>query len=64
MYSSLKLERELQNQGIPLLATDEPFNVEGINATTILVRRVKQGVAIRKRVWTPASEWIWTPTHP
>jgi hypothetical protein len=34
MYSSLKLERELQNEGIPLFATDEPFSVEGINATT------------------------------
>jgi site-specific DNA recombinase len=44
-YNSLKLERELQNQGIPIFATDEPFNVEGINATTVLVRRVKQGVA-------------------
>ena len=44
-YNSLKLERELQDQGIPLFATDEPFSVEGINATTILVRRVKQGVA-------------------
>ncbi len=44
MYNSLKLERELQDQGIPLFATDEPFNIEGINATTVLVRRVKQGV--------------------
>ena len=44
-FSSLKLERALSDQGIPLFATDEPFNVAGINATTILVRRVKQGVA-------------------
>jgi site-specific DNA recombinase len=44
-YNALKLERELGDEGISIFATDEPFSVEGINATTILVRRVKQGVA-------------------
>ncbi len=62
MYNSLKLERELQDQGIPLFATDEPFNIEGINATTILVRRVKQGVAewfrlqLKGKVWNGLKE--------
>jgi site-specific DNA recombinase len=62
MYSSLKLEKELQDQGIPLFATDEPFNIEGINATTILVRRVKQGVAewyrlqLKDKVWKGLKE--------
>ena len=61
-YNSLKLERELQDQGIPLFATDEPFCVEGINATTILVRRVKQGVAewfrlqLKNAVWSGLKE--------
>ena len=61
-FSSLKLERALSDQGIPLFATDEPFNVTGINATTILVRRVKQGVAewyrfqLREKVWAGLRE--------
>ena len=58
----LKLERALSDQGIPLFATDEPFNIAGINATTILVRRVKQGVAewyrfqLREKVWAGLRE--------
>jgi site-specific DNA recombinase len=44
-YNSLKLEKELTGHGIPLFATDEPADITGISATTILVRRVKQGVA-------------------
>ncbi len=44
-FNSLKLERELSEQGIPLFATDEPADIAGVNPTTILVRRVKQGVA-------------------
>lgn len=30
---------------MPLFAADEPVDVAGVNATTVLVRRVKQGVA-------------------
>jgi site-specific DNA recombinase len=44
-FNSLKLEKELSGHGIPLFATDEPADITGISATTILVRRVKQGVA-------------------
>jgi len=44
-FNALKLERQLGDSGIPLFATDEPINVEGMNATTILIRRVKQGIA-------------------
>ena len=73
-FSSLKLERALSDQGIPLFATDEPFNVTGINATTILVRRVKQGVAewyrfqLREKVWAGLREhslagWNWESPH-
>ena len=47
MYNSLKLERELQDQGIPLFATDEPFNIEGINATG--PRQTRQDRRIRAR---------------
>jgi hypothetical protein len=30
---------------VPLFATDEPANIQGINPTTVQVRRIKQGVA-------------------
>src|SRR5579859_6726666 len=56
-FNALKLERQLGDAGIPLFATDEPINVEGMNATTLLVRRVKQGVAewlkyqIKEKAW-------------
>jgi len=44
-YNALKLERLLSDKGVPLLATDEPADVQGIGPTTVLVRRIKQGVA-------------------
>ncbi len=62
-FSSLKLERELQDQGIPLFATDEPFNIEGINATTVLVRRVKQGVAEWYRLQLKGKVWDGLREH-
>jgi DNA invertase Pin-like site-specific DNA recombinase len=61
-YNSLKLERELRDEGIAIFATDEPFSVEGVNATTLLVRRVKQGVAewyrlqLKEKVWEGLQE--------
>ena len=56
-FNALKLERELQDRGVPLFATDEPASVQDISPTTVLVRRVKQGVAeyfrlqIKKKAW-------------
>ena len=56
-FNALKLEKELSRQGIPLFATDEPADIEGVNATTVLVRRVKQGVAewfrlqLKEKIW-------------
>jgi DNA invertase Pin-like site-specific DNA recombinase len=44
-YNSIKLERELSDQGIPLFATDEPADIKGANPTTLLIRRIKQGFA-------------------
>ncbi len=61
-YNSLKLERQLRDEGIAIFATDEPFSVQGVNATTILVRRVKQGVAewyrlqLKEKVWEGLKE--------
>ena len=61
-FNALKLERQLADAGIPLFAADEPINVEGMNATTILVRRVKQGIAewyrfqIKEKAWKGLRE--------
>ena len=75
MFNALKLEKELSRQGIPLLATDEPADIEGVNATTVLVRRVKQGVAewyrlqLKEKIWKGLVEhsldgWnIGTPAY-
>src|SRR6202020_2553198 len=74
-FNALKLEKKLPRQGIPLFATDEPASIEGINATTVLVRRVKQGVAewyrlqLKEKAWKGFAEhnaegWnIGTPPH-
>ena len=57
MFNALRLEKDLSRQGIPLFATDEPADIEGVNATTVLVRRVKQGVAewyrlqLKEKIW-------------
>ena len=56
-FNALKLERELSGKGIPLFAADEPADIQGINPTAVLVRRIKQGVAeyfrlaIKKKAW-------------
>jgi site-specific DNA recombinase len=72
-YNALKLERELSSHGVPLFATDEPISVEGMNATTVLVRRVKQGVAewfrlqIKEKAWRGLREHSlagWNIGHP
>jgi site-specific DNA recombinase len=61
-YNALKLEKQLAAAGVPLFATDEPIDVAGINATTVLVRRVKQGVAewfrlqIKEKCWKGLRE--------
>jgi len=61
-FSALKLERQLADAGIPLFATDEPIDIGGMNATTLLVRRVKQGIAewyrfqIREKAWKGLRE--------
>ena len=36
-FNALKLERELSDKGVPLFATDEPADIQGINPTTVLV---------------------------
>jgi site-specific DNA recombinase len=74
-YYALQLENQLTLAGIPLFASDEPIDIAGANATTVLVRRVKQGVAewfrlqIKEKAWRGLREhslagWnIGTPPH-
>jgi len=62
-FNALKLERQLGDSGIPLFATDEPINVEGMNATTILIRRVKQGIAEWYRFQLKEKAWRGFEQH-
>jgi len=63
MFSELKLEKELDAQGIPLFATDEPAQIEGINATAVLVRRIKQGIAEWYRIQLKDKVWKGLKEH-
>jgi hypothetical protein len=58
-FNALKLERELSDKGVPLFATDEPADIQGINPTTVLVRRIKQGAA----VLDPRPGLAWTASR-
>ncbi len=62
-FNALKLEKELNAAGVPLFATDEPIDVEGINPTTVLVRRVKQGVAEWYRLQVKQKAWQGLREH-
>ena len=61
-YYANQLEKQLTLAGIPLFAADEPIDVAGANAATVLVRRVKQGVAewfrlqIKEKAWRSLRE--------
>ncbi len=57
MYDALRLERELRRAGIPVFATDEPIDAQAPEASTILVRRVKQGMAEFYRYNLKAQMW-------
>ena len=62
-FNARKLEKKLSREGIPLFATDEPASIEGINATTVLVRRVKQGVAEWFRLQLKEKAWKGLQEH-
>ena len=62
-FNALKLEKKLSRQGIPLFATDEPAVIEGVNATTVLVRRMKQGVAEWFRLQLKEKTWKGLVEH-
>ena len=62
-FNALRLEKELSAAGVPLFATDEPIDVAGMNATTVLIRRVKQGVAEWYRLQTKEKAWKGLREH-
>jgi site-specific DNA recombinase len=62
-FNALKLEKKLSRQGIPVFATDEPIVIDGVNATTVLVRRVKQGVAEWYRLQLKEKTWKGLAEH-
>ncbi|MGH3182573.1 MAG: recombinase family protein, partial [Streptosporangiaceae bacterium] len=62
-FNALKLEKKLSRTGIPLFATDEPAVIEGMNATTVLVRRMKQGVAEWFRLQLKEKTWKGLVEH-
>ncbi|MGI9004932.1 MAG: recombinase family protein [Streptosporangiaceae bacterium] len=62
-FNALRLEKKLGAAGIPLLAADEPIDVAGMNATTILVRRVKQGIAEWYRFQLKEKAWAGFTEH-
>jgi hypothetical protein len=62
-FYALKLEKELSLAEIPLYATDEPIDLNGVNATTVLTRRVKQGVAEWFRLQLKEKTWRGLREH-
>jgi site-specific DNA recombinase len=44
-HISTRLEHELERRGVRIYAADEPINPGGKQSTTVLTRRLKQGVA-------------------
>ncbi|HCU96696.1 MAG TPA: recombinase family protein, partial [Actinobacteria bacterium] len=62
-FNALKLEKRLAAAGVPLFATDEPIDIAGMNATTVLVRRVKQGVAEWFRLQIKEKSWKGLREH-
>jgi site-specific DNA recombinase len=62
-FNALKLEKKLSRNGIVLFATDEPAVIDGVNATTVLVRRVKQGVAEWFRLQLKEKTWKGLVEH-
>ena len=56
-YDALKLEKELHAAGLMIFATDEPIDAAAPEASTILVRRMKQGMAEYFRYNLKAQMW-------
>src|SRR5260370_397227 len=62
-FNALKREKALSREGIRLFAPDEPASIQGVNATTVLVRRVKQGMAEYFRLQLKEKTWKGLQEH-
>ena len=62
-FNALKLERDLAAGGITLFAANEPVFTEGANATTVLLRRVKQGISEFFRLQIKEDCWKGLVEH-
>ena len=56
-FDALRLEKELRARGMVVFATDEPIDVQAADGSTILVRRMKQGVAEYFKYQLKAQMW-------
>ena len=56
-FDALKLEKELRARHMVVFATDEPIDVQAAEGSTILVRRMKQGVAEYFKYQLKAQMW-------
>ncbi len=63
VFNALRLEKKLSRHSIPLFATDEPAVIEGVNSTTVLVRRMKQGIAEWLRIQIKENTWKGLVEH-
>jgi site-specific DNA recombinase len=57
MFDALKLEKELRAAGMVVFATDEPIDLQAPESSTILMRRMKQGMAEYFRYNVKAQLW-------
>ena len=64
MYDALRLEKELRGAGIPVFASDEPIDAQASEGSTILVRRMKQGVGeyfrynLKTQMWGGLQQYV------
>jgi site-specific DNA recombinase len=64
MYDALRLEKELRAVGIPVFASDEPIDAQASEGSTILVRRMKQGVGeyfrynLKTQMWGGLQQYV------
>jgi site-specific DNA recombinase len=62
-FYGTKIEHELEQAGVALLAADEPLTLNGKRATAVLTRRVKQGIAEWYALQMLEQSWDGLCTH-
>ncbi|MDX8028811.1 recombinase family protein [Lentzea sp. BCCO 10_0856] len=62
-FEGLSIERELENAGVPLFASNEPITLSGSRAQRILQRRINQSVAEYEVLNILEQSWGGMCTH-